>query len=159
MSSSSTTVPRALATRTGTWLSASVLALGLGACSDGDESGPGQTQGVDARTCRLVAVTDASLEGARGSLAGGLFEDHALAAYEAAVDTLTGSVAGEAEIDPAITAGVVDLVAAISSTLAVGTEYAAANSYQPERVTDAIAQEQAAYDAFVAACPPVLGAE
>jgi hypothetical protein len=159
MSSSSTTAPRALTTRTGAWLSAAVLALGLGACSDGDESGPEETRGADSRTCRLVAVTDASLEGTRDALARGLFEDHALAAYETAVDTLTGSVAGEGEIDPAITAGVVGLVAAISSTLAIGTEYAAADSYQPERVTDAIAEEQAAYDAFVAACPPVLGAE
>ena len=159
MSSSSTRAARAIAMRTGAWLSAAVLAIGLGACSDGGESGSEETQGADSRTCRLVAVTNASLEGARDTLARGRFEGHALTDYETAVDTLTGAVAGEGDIAPAITAGVVALVAAVSSTLAIGTEYAADDSYQPQRVTDAIAAEQAAYDVVVSACPPVLGAE
>ncbi|MDP2774234.1 MAG: hypothetical protein Q8O61_11840 [Nocardioides sp.] len=127
------------------------LATCLSACSDDSE--PSSDTDASSQTCRLVAVTHASLDGPRGSMASGWFTPGAMAAYDTAMAQLGTAVSAEDEPDEEITQSVIALVAAYSRTRAFADENADASSYQSNQVKALTAAEVRLYGELVEVCP------
>ena len=136
------------------------LAASLSACGDDSEPTAGPDGGdMTSQTCRLAAVTHASLAGPRASAVGGSFTAGMVTAYDTAIAGLSTAVAGEGEVAPEVTAAVVDQVAGYSRTRAYVQDSADAGSFLPSRAKALTAAEEGFYGELVAVCPALEDVE
>lgn len=127
------------------------LTASLSACGDDDDEPT--TNDASPQACRVVAVTHASLAGARDAAEGGRFTGELLATYDAAMTGLGTAVAGEGEVAPQITDAVVELAAAYSRTRGLIEEAMLSSTYRDAEVKALVGAEERLYQAVVDVCP------
>ena len=133
------------------------MAASLSACGDEDE--PATAPDASPQACRVVAVTHASLAGARDAAVAGRFTAELMATYDAAMTGLGTAMSGQGDVAPEITDAVVELAAAYSRTRGAVEEGSLATSYRPAEMKALVSAEERLYQAVVDVCPALQPAD